>query len=385
MKLVNLLISALLAASAIAASTAPSKNYTCTSFIQAIPVNNVTVVVPPFPEFTSQEAATYFANQVTIRTPSAPKVNFTTVSKSFNISLEYCTPSQPGPRASTVHFLSHGIGFNRSYWDFRLPSAPNDAQYSYINAVTSQGYSTLAWNRLGIAPSTIADPYLEIQGGLAIQGLAAITNWLKNGNFSQVPPPKKVIHVGHSWGSEITVGFAANFPALSDGLILTGYSAHTNFANNFVASSGLHIANIADPKRFPNTTYSSGYLTWPDAASNQYSFLSYPNFDPAVLAFAEATKQPFTVGEFLTLQALPINATAFTKPVLYVVGEQDLIFCASNCTGLMGPESAAVEAFNASSSVETVVLPKFGHGINLHKNATRAYGVILDFLGRHGF
>ncbi|ETI24514.1 hypothetical protein G647_03883 [Cladophialophora carrionii CBS 160.54] len=381
----SLVSSLLLTASVAGAQAVPKQNYTCTSFMVRVPVSNVTVIVPPFPELPNQYAATSLANQLTIRTPSTPDVNLTTLTRTFNISAEYCTPSPPGPRASTLQILSHGLGFNRSYWDFYLPSKRNDAQYSYINSATGAGYSTLSYNRLGIEPSTIADPYTEIQGFVEVAVLVGLTTLVRAGNVSQVPVPQKVIHVGHSWGSELSVGLAAVAPGLSDGVVLTGYSALSQYTAFFIANTAFRLANQNQPRRFPPSRYSSGFLTWPDKSGNQFSFLEYPYFDPAVLDRAEATKYPFTVGEFLSASTLPVAAPSFPGPVLYVAAQSDLIFCASNCTGLFGPDSVAVQGFNGSSSVETYIQPNVGHGINLHHNATGAYNVILDWAERHGF
>ncbi|OCT52486.1 hypothetical protein CLCR_10360 [Cladophialophora carrionii] len=381
----SLVSSLLLTASVAGAQAVPRQNYTCTSFMVRVPVSNVTVIVPPFPELPNQYAATSLANQLTIRTPSTPDVNLTTLTKTFNISAEYCTPATPGPRASTLQILSHGLGFNRSYWDFYLPSKRNDAQYSYINSATGAGYSTLSYNRLGIEPSTIADPYTEIQGFVEVAVLVGLTTLVRAGNVTQVPVPQKVIHVGHSWGSELSVGLAAVAPGLSDGVVLTGYSALSQYTAFFIANTAFRLANQNQPRRFPPSRYSSGFLTWPDKSGNQFSFLEYPYFDPAVLDRAEATKYPFTVGEFLSASTLPVAAPSFPGPVLYVAAQSDLIFCASNCTGLFGPDSVAVQGFNGSGSVETYIQPNVGHGINLHHNATGAYNVILDWAERHGF
>ncbi|KIX94158.1 uncharacterized protein Z520_10184 [Fonsecaea multimorphosa CBS 102226] len=378
-------LSLLLPALGATAQAVPKHNYTCTSFMVKVPVNNVTVIVPPFTEFPNQYAATAFANQITLRTPSTPNLNTTTLTKTFNISAEYCTPAMPGPKASTLHILTHGLGFNRSYWDFYLPSKPNDAQYSYVNSATGAGYSTLSWNRLGITPSTVGNPFTEIQALVELEVLASFTTLARAGNISQVPVPQKVIHVGHSFGSELTASLASVAPDLTDGVVLTGYSALGNYVPLFVSNTALHFANTNQPKRFPNSTYSSGFLTWPDQYGNQYSFFAYPYFDPAVLQFAEATKFPFTFGEFLTMSTLPVTAPNFKGPVFYLASVEDLIFCASNCTGLFGPGSAAVQSFNGSSDVETYLQPNVGHGLNLHHNATGAYNVILDWANRHGF
>jgi hypothetical protein len=129
----------------------------------------------------------------------------------------------------------------------------------------------------------------------------------------------------------------------------------------------------------------TGYLTWSDKYDNQYSFFSYPNFDPAVLAHAESTKFPFTAGKFISQAALNFSAPEFTGPVLYLAVEHDLIFCGGDCKGLFGEESAARLAFPQSKSWERYIQPKIGHGINLHHNASGAYAVIQDWAGKHGF
>ena len=146
--------------------------------------------------------------------------------------------------------------------------------------------------------------------------------------------------------------------------------------------------NQNQPKRFPKKTYPNAFVTWSDASANQYSFLSYPHFDPAVLTYAEATKQPFTLGEFISSAALPLEAPNFTAPVLYLEGQNDLIFCGFNCTtellaGTPNEKGPAVAAFNGSSGVEVYIQPNTGHGINLHYNASGSYGVMLDWVGKN--
>jgi hypothetical protein len=85
--------------------------------------------------------------------------------------------------------------------------------------------------------------------------------------------------------------------------------------------------------------------------------MDYPNFDPAVLEYAESTKFPQTIGEFLTQGALNYSAPAFKGPVLYLAAQHDLIFCESDCVGLFGKSSPAIEAFSGSKSVEVYIQP----------------------------
>lgn len=338
--------------------------YTCTDLIYPITVQNVTTIVPPFHyPFPDGYAATAFSNAATIRDAASAAPKLTQLSTTFNISIRHCKPTPPSPKSSTLQLLSHGIGFNKSYWDFHLPNKPADHQYSYTYAATSQGYSTLSYDRLGIGLSTLANPYTEVQALVELAILAELTTAARKGAIPTVPKPKSVLHVGHSWGSELSNALVGAFPTLSDGIILTGYSHLFNFELEFLTNTACHLASESQPARFGD--FSSGYLTWSDKFDNQYSFFSYPHFDPAVLIFAEETKFPFTVGEFISQAALNFSAPDFTGPVLYLAAEHDLIFCGGNCVGLYGESSAARLAFPKAKSWERYIQPNVGHGKQL--------------------
>jgi pimeloyl-ACP methyl ester carboxylesterase len=208
-----------------------------------------------------------------------------------------------------VQLLTHGLGFDRSYWDL------DGDEYNYISAATGAGYSTFSYDRLGNGASTIADPYTTVQTVVELAILTELTTLLRAGTISSsIPIPKKVVHVGHSYGSLLSNGMAAKYPDLSDGIVLTGYSLNTTWQLWFEISTSFHLASENQPSRFGNL--SSGYLTWGDKYYNQYSFLKYPYFDPKVLDQAEAGKQPFTLGELLTFPLVPFLAPKFAKPVL---------------------------------------------------------------------
>lgn len=63
--------------------------------------------------------------------------------------------------------------------------------------------------------------------------------------------------------------------------------------------------------------------------------------------------------------------------VQIITGDSDLAFCGGNCEGILEP---AAEAFPASADFATYIQPDAGHGLNLHRNASAFYDVILDFL-----
>lgn len=343
---------------------------------------------------------------------------YATVSGTYSISSTFCMPSNMTMGASntsgsnpTVQVLTHGIGFDRSYWD--LPY--NGYNYSYVKtAVDDYHYCTLSYDRLGIGNSSHGEPKNEIQTFLEVQALAAITNMLRNGTIPNVKHAfQKVVHVGHSFGSAQTYELVAMYPKISDGIVLTGFSMNSSFVGFFAAGADFQQANLNQPLRFGSTTqamalnsflnnygltdvlapvdvtalsplnYTNGYLTNSNANSNQYLFF-YPNhFDTGLLYFSEQTKQPVTIGELLTLGSVPMM-NSFAGPVMVIDGSNDLPYCGGDClaTGGAMPNIASAVAKNIPNAKNFIsyVQPNTGHGINAHYNSTGAYIVINQYL-----
>lgn len=65
-------------------------------------------------------------------------------------------------------------------------------------------------------------------------------------------------------------------------------------------------------------TLPRGYLVAGDAAANKYLFFYPGHYDPKILDYAEATKQPVTLGELLSLGVPAVNA--FAGPVFVING-----------------------------------------------------------------
>lgn len=140
------------------------------------------------------------------------------------------------------------------------------------------------------------------------------------------------------------------YPNITDGIILTGYSSNASFSGLFVAGNNFQQAALNQPLRFGSvsgsdvqsliSTYAPsiadylspldfgaipahgalprGYLVNSDAAANKYLFLYPGYYDPAILDYAEATKQPVTLGELLSLGGPPENV--FAGPVFVING-----------------------------------------------------------------
>lgn len=234
------------------------------------------------------------------------------MSGDYELAATYCEPkSGPG---STIQILTHGVGVDRSYWDVPY----HNWNYSYVEAALDKGYSTLTWDRPGIGGSSKGDPVDDIQIFLEIAALERLTSKLRNGTLWGVNTHySKMVHVGHSFGSAITYGFANAHPMLSDGIVLTGFTQVPNYiglfavAGNFIPVSKIPAAADA---------YPTGYVGVSSSAGVQTNFFGSGDFDPELLQFAFENGQPAAYGEFLTVASGAGEPSSFKGPVLIITG-----------------------------------------------------------------
>ncbi len=306
-----------------------------------------------------------------------PKRN---ISGPYSISTKLCWPaSLQSPSNSSIQFLTHGVGFDKSYWDFY------SASYSYQDAAAKAGYATLSYDRLGLGASAHPDPIQVVQAPMEIEITHQIIQQLRNTRTFGDTRFEKVIGVGHSLGSELTNAITARHPQDLEAAVLTALSVDSAGQADFLSGLELVIARSNQPFRFSNLT--NGYLIADSILFNQFGFFRAPNYDPLVLAAAEATKQTFTIGELFTNSMFMGKAVDFRGPIDVVDGENDLPFCRSNC---LVPENkaAAVKGAlysNAKNSSTSFVAKGAGHGLNLHYVAGDASRQILNFLKENGF
>merc|ERR1712093_136789 len=256
---------------------------------------------------------------------------YDTTSGTYNISTQFCIPDTSNITNPTVQVLTHGIGFDKTYWD--LPY--NGYNYSYLNVATDQyKYCTLSFDRLGVGNSSHGEPLNEIQAFLEVAATVQLTQMLRNGSFPNVNQTfSKVVHVGHSFGSAQTYSLVNLYPELTDGIILTGFSMNSSFVPFFAAGANFQLANRNQPLRFSNIT------------GQQVQTLFQMYAEPLVDYIA------------------PIDLT--TIPSI--------------------PSQVKMNFPNvADGNFSAAVQPNSGHGINLHYNATGAYAVMNDFLGSKG-
>lgn len=401
------------------------------------------------PEIMSNQDVTTFSQNFT---SIANGTNYTqeallgyqNVQGTYNLGAKFCTPDGPLGSKPVVQVLTHGIGFDKSYWD--LPY--NNFNYSYIGVAVGHGYCTLSFDRFGIGNSSHADPYNVVQAPAEVSALYNLNSMLRKGTLPGVDhafnESGTIVNVGHSFGSQKSYMLSTMYPNITDAVILTGFSFNGSYLAATLACWNSRVAAYNQPLRFGKTNAAAavnaitglagnitlsevyqllasynlsstevldivqtteiwdniagslstpypvlqnlpaGYLTWDSAWANQYAFLFPTGFDPEILFYAEATKQPYTIGELFTLGGAPA-VSPFTGPVQIVTGQQDAIYCGGEClnTGVANISSipaAAAPYFSSSSNFSVFIQPATGHALNLHYNSTAAYDEIASFL-----
>ncbi|KAK9425179.1 putative AB hydrolase-1 domain-containing protein [Seiridium unicorne] len=231
-----------------------------------------------------------------------PVVGTAVVSGSFEISAQLCIPDA-GAKASVLQIASHGITFEKRYWD----SEYRPERYSYVDAALSQGYSILIYDRLGDGQSSRPNGIAIVQAPLHVEILKFITDLARSGQLLErstvvagvSPPsgqyqPTKIVH------------------------LLTGCLTAPTPSFPKLGAFGLQHTPSADPALFGSPE--NNYIVIGNKTNYHYAFISARTFDSGALDYYWSILQTVTVGEWLS--AFPIlgnvNATApeFSGPVL---------------------------------------------------------------------
>ncbi|GAB7349485.1 hypothetical protein MBLNU459_g0196t1 [Dothideomycetes sp. NU459] len=295
------------------------------------------------------------------------------ISGTYNISAQLCYPRSTGINASSVQFLTHGVGFAKNYWDV----APG---YSYVDVAAANGYTTFSYDRLGVGLSSHPDPIQVVQAPLEVSIAHQLVQMLRNGSVASTSF-SHVVGTGHSFGSFITQALTKSYPSDLDAAVLTGFSLSMTGLPTFLTSLDLSIAAINDALRFSGLP--TGYLVANNYIGNQFAFFRAQGFPPSNLAIADATKQTVTLGELFTLAAVTGNTT-YTGPVDVVDGANDWPFCQGNCSYPMDLAAAAKALYPMTRNFTSYLAPNCGHGLNLHYAATAAYEQIQAFVMGNG-
>lgn len=194
------------------------------------------------------------------------------VSGTFQIYSQLCVPNNDtaASKVQTLQFLSHGGTLDHTYWNF----APG---YSYVDAAAAAGYATFIYDRLGTGLSDHPDPNQVVQAALQVEIAHVLIQGLRKVRV-QGKGVQKVVGVGHSAGSALTLGVVGKYLRDFDGLVFTGISASVEGVPIAQISFNLLPAPLDPSGRFRGLD--NGYLTQGNVAQDfQFPFYRYPEYD----------------------------------------------------------------------------------------------------------
>ncbi|KAG4441306.1 hypothetical protein IFR05_003234 [Cadophora sp. M221] len=297
----------------------------------------------------------------------------------YEIAASFCSPKKTNGKETTVILATHGIGQGRSHWN--SPYKPEE--YNFVQFANAQGYSVFFYDRLGSGESQKVSGFTnQINKQVAILQELAVLVRRGRGKYTNGIYPKKLALMGFSFGSYTTHAAIAAKPDIADAVILTavGFNATGLNINGLIRSFVPRIASLQNPMRFG--ALDTGYLSWADKFVQINTYFKYPFYDAPTVDFAEAKKEAFGIGEFLTFAApASVSVANFTGAALHITGVTDYIVCDGYCPGIWD-EPAKTHYKNAK--LTQYLHPGASHNINFHHNATGAYKVITDFLAASG-
>lgn len=287
----------------------------------------------------------------------------------YHVAAWLCYPQTPG---KSVQLLVHGATYNHTYWDFSCPTCQTN-NYSYVQYMAQAGYTTFNYDRLGSGQSDHPLPELvTLQGDAYV--LSQLISDLKTGAYGG-PTFQKVIVVGHSVGSAISVAEASD-PTLTspNGLILSGFIHFVDPTELAYLATAIHPADL-DPS--PRLDYLlPGYVTTIPGTRGKI-FYDLADADPNAIAEDEATKEAITDSEFatfFTIEATPVSRLIHV-PVLEALGQFDNLFCLGtfDCSNGSNVQTYEAPFFSPAAHLQVIIIPQAGHDLNLQENASTAW------------
>lgn len=358
----------------------------------AIGLNKIFDIVHPN-DNTNATACAVDLQTINAPIPSERVTKNITVSGTYNIAAHLCIPKN-GSKKNHLQIASHGAVYDSRYWDIR----EEPSQYSWVDNMMDAGYSVLTYDRIGTGESDHPDAYTVVQTPFQSVILMEITKIAKAGqllkyavnrNSTANATFKKYVHVGHSQGSYVTLGFLARYGEMSDGAVITGVLPTTLRTGPPWTSLDIQYAAEANPTLFGD--FGPGYVV-PTVGGVQTGFLStmrnytvdLGGFTLALKDYGNAIKQPMAITEILSAAVLGVlPAPSFSGPMQFVLGEYDNLNCNGDCNGAEQPELLK-ELFPNAASREVYLQPGTGHGLPFHLGAKTGFQKTIDWLRENG-
>ncbi|WP_158890617.1 alpha/beta hydrolase [Amycolatopsis anabasis] len=290
-----------------------------------------------------------------------------------------CVPPRP---THTVQLLIPGATYNGTYWD--PPTTPG--VHSYRKSQNAAGYATLTVDRLGSGRSSVP-PGVTLTALIQAEVMHQVISKLRNGAFG--PRFDKVIIVGHSLGSAISVLEAATFGKV-DGVLLTGIAHRINPLPVAALFTTFYPAAL-DPV-LSRKYLDPVYLTTRPGTRNADFFLP-GKASPEAIALDEATKDVFAATEApdgLGVSVFTPYTLLIGVPVLLAISRDPLLcdpLLAIDCTSAETVRAAEAPYYSPAARLRTYLLPgEFGHSFNYAPNANEFFSAAAawadEFVGR---
>ncbi|KAL8684525.1 MAG: hypothetical protein Q9218_008253 [Villophora microphyllina] len=218
-----------------------------------------------------------------------------------------------------------------------------------------------------------------VQFPTQVQLIGALSKLLRAGEYTAaIGKSNAIVLVGHQFGSFASQKLITMTPDIADE---TPNNAGEDIKIGLESYSP-RIANTVEPERFGGLD--TGYLFFGDIFNHVNAFFAAPNYEVDIVEYAQSIAQPFAIVEWLSRVATPFPPNNFPGPVLIAAGEYGFITCGGDCPSTF-QENIAQTIFQGTQNLETYIHPGSGQSLNFHKNATGFYGIVADFLERHGF
>ncbi len=288
---------------------------------------------------------------------------------------EFCSRGDVTSK-TPVQILIHGGTYNHAYWDW--PNQPDTN--SYVNAATQAGFATLNIDRLGYGRSDHPDP-LTLDFRVAGHVTHQLVQYLRSGALG--PKFDTVVLNGHSMGG-LTAQHEASTYKDVDAVIVTGVG------HNFAPQGLAHVADkfypaALDPKFAGKLPV--GYLTTVPG-NRAKTFVEPGAYDPAIAPIEERLKDTVSPTELTGITADSYNpeiTRGIEAPVLYALGQYDLIWCPTTKDCNSDPQARdEANYYGPKAKYTQYIVQTSGHSINVTKAAPDFYGKTLRWLAEHG-
>lgn len=267
----------------------------------------------------------------------------------------------------TLQVLVHGATYDRKYWDF-------EDGLSYVDQAVKEGFATFAYDRLGSGESDKPFGILVNVDNSAYVNHQVIEK-MKDGSVGH--SFSDIVLVGHSFGSLISVASASTYPADISALVLTGFAHQATQQANSATQASVYPASF-DPK-FAAAGLDQFYFT---TVPNTRAGLFFSSFVKAATLVSDETKKDLmTLGLVLDIpRHFSTESLNITAPVYMIMGENDFLYCGENIDCSDNSTFQNYEETYFNSTVETELVKKAGHSLNLHKDSKKIFKSINDWI-----